>query len=59
MTTIPALAARSGRNPRTIRKAITRLGIPKTGRDYLLSEEQAEMVLAEIKSGPGRPKKIR
>ncbi len=57
MLTTTDLAHETGRPIRTIRAAIERLGYRKTGRDYLLTDEQARAVVAEMRDGPGRPRK--
>ncbi len=57
MTTVPALSRERGIPQRTIRKALKRLKILKEGRDYHLADAQVADVLAEIKGGPGRPRK--
>ena len=57
MHTTADIANSTGRAVRTVRATIVRLGIPKAGRDYYLTDQQAEQVRHEMHDGPGRPRK--
>lgn len=56
-TTVPLLAARLGRAPSAIRGWCQRMGLPRVGRDYVLTQQQAAMVTAKVRDHPGRPPK--
>lgn len=51
------LADQIGRGLTTVQLACLRLGIPKAGRDYILTPQQAALVTRSIHPGPGRPRK--
>ena len=55
MKTISQLAQESGRPRQSLARAALKLGLAKTGRDYLLSEKQAAKLLASIRDKPGCP----
>ena len=49
------LARSIGGKPNTVVVVAKRLGIPKLGRDYLFTEQQAKQVAAHIHGRTGRP----
>ena len=55
METIKSLTARLGVNGRNLRAAAQRLGIQRTGRDYLLDDKQVAGVLHELSKSRGQP----
>ena len=57
MYTTHDIATWSGRPTRTVLAAIQRLGYAKIGRDYYLTKAQWHAVIAEMRDGPGRPRK--
>lgn len=56
--TLPELARRAGRALRTVQAAAARLELQKRGRDYALMPSDAEALMREMKTGPGRPRKL-
>lgn len=57
MHTTTDITKATGRQVGTVLAAIHRLGYTRTGRDYVLTAEQCDAVIAEMHDGPGRPRK--
>lgn len=55
MTTTISLANDLGKHKRTVQAWCVRLGFAKTGRDYLLDDEQVALIKMNVHDGPGRP----
>lgn len=55
MVTIKELARRSGRHRSSLARIAGQLGFPLTGRDYLLTSEQARELLATARKTAGNP----
>ena len=54
MYTIRELAGRIGISERGVRKRVERLKLPKRGRDYVLTEAEAELVINYRRKSYGR-----
>ena len=55
LLTTRQLAEETGNAERTVRLWCQRLKFERTGRDYVLTEEQAQRIRELIRSTPGRP----
>ena len=55
MITVSGMVDRYGKSRKTILAAISRLKIGKDGRDYLLTQEQEDAVIAEMHGSAGHP----
>jgi len=53
--TIVEIAEEIGRHRSSLSRVARRLGIQKTGRDYLLTKAQAKKVIAALRDRPGNP----
>ena len=57
MTTTIDLANELGKHKRTVQAWCKRLCIAKTGRDYILDDEQVLLIKSNVQARPGRPRK--
>jgi hypothetical protein len=59
LITIQALATLHARKPRTLSRIAHKLGLPKYGGTYVLTEGMASRIMAEVHDHPGNPNWIR